>query len=87
MTDKFQNSDPSLVSPASSAFPITPSDSTDLAINTRCIYVGVTGNITLNMYDGSSVTFSNVPAGFILPVRAKRILATGTTATSLIGMY
>ena len=50
----------------------------------RGIYVGVGGDIKVTTVDGDTVTFVAVPQGVILPVRAKRIFATGTTAASLV---
>lgn len=72
--------------PATSFAPITPSDSTDMA-TCRGIYVGVGGNIVAVAENNNVATFSDVPAGSILPVRAKRINATGTTASSLVALY
>lgn len=75
-------------SPAVSAFAITPDDANDLAVVTRGIYTGAGGSICCVLVgDTSAVTFSNVPAGAILPVRIKKVLATGTTASiGLIGL-
>ena len=71
---------------------ITPSDSVDLVRNAAgefpaSIYAGVAGNISVVGADGESAVFQNVPAGYPLPIRARRINATGTTATGLIGIY
>jgi len=73
--------------PAGYAATVTPSDAVNLTQNARALYVGVGGNITVNLLDDTSVVFANVPTGSILPVRAKRVLATGTTASSLIALY
>ena len=75
-----------LESPAKDAFAISGNDSTDLATFTRSIYVGGSGNIKLTTIDGSTVTFNGVIAGSIIPIRAKRIFPTGTSATNLIGL-
>lgn len=72
--------------PAFGAFAITPNDGVDLATVTRGIYIGVAGSVKVTMADGTVVTFSNVPTG-IFPIGAARVWATGTTATSLIGVY
>lgn len=73
-------------SPASRAFAITPNDSTDLTTQTRALYVGTAGNLVVTLVgDSSSVTFSNVAAGYH-PLRVKRVHATSTTATGLIGL-
>lgn len=64
---------------------ITPADS-DLVAPVRAIYVGGGGNVRISDTGGGAVTFSNVPAGVILPVMAKRIWSTGTTATNIVGL-
>lgn len=68
------------------AIAITTSDSTVYSPPLRGIYVGVTGNINVITPNGTTVLFSNVPAGFILPVYCSRVKATSTTATTLIGL-
>ncbi len=73
--------------PAFSAAAITASDSTDLANPVRAIYVGGAGSVVVTMVAGNDVTFSGLPAGMILPIRAKRVKATGTTATGLVGLW
>jgi hypothetical protein len=74
--------------PAEHAAVVTPSNSEDLAAWTRAIYVGGAGNITLDTVGGeSSVLFSAIPAGTILPVRARRIRSTGTTATLIVALW
>lgn len=70
-----------------SGFAITPNDGVDLATNTRGIYVGGAGNVAVILEDDTaSVTFVAPPVGSVLPIRARRVLATGTTATNLIGL-
>ena len=71
--------------PAQEAFAITPSDTTELGY--RGIYVGSAGNINVLPFSGSiPVLFKNVLAGTILPIQVKKVLATNTTATDLIGL-
>ena len=74
-------------SPAFEAFAITPHNSTDFDQVTRGIYVGGAGDVIAVMSDGTAVTFTGALAGSILPVRAKRVNATGTTATALVGLF
>lgn len=66
-------------------FPITPNDSADLADDVRAIYVGVSGNIAVIDKNGNSRTYVGVAAGTWQPIHARRVLSTGTTATSLLG--
>jgi len=54
-------------------------------LNGYIIYVGVTGNVSVVMMDGSTVVFTAVPVGwFQIPV--KQVNATGTTATSIVAV-
>ncbi len=86
MTD-FTRQSTGITSPAFGAVAITPSDDTDLTFVTRGIYVGVAGNLKVDMEDGTTVIFVGLAAGMIHPIRAKRIYATLTTATSIVGVY
>lgn len=85
--DVFAGRDIDLDSPADHAAAITPNDSTDLAKSTRSIWVGGAGNVELVTVSGETVTFSGAAAGSIIPIRAQRVRATGTTATNLVGMW
>lgn len=68
-------------------FAIAPSDSTEFANATRAIYVGTAGNLVVVFPSGGAVTFTAVPAGTVLGVVARRVNATGTTATNLVGLF
>lgn len=74
--------------PASKSMAVTPSNTVDLSYNsgkviTRGISVTVAGNITYLNSDGDSQVFAAAAAGVIHPIAAKRIMATGTTATGI----
>jgi len=72
---------------ATGAQAVTPNDSADLPTPARALYVGSTGNVALiPNRGGTAVTFTNIPSGSILPVQAYRVLATGTTATSILAL-
>ncbi len=87
-TDTMANSQTGLDSPASNAAAVTPSDTVDLADVTRGVYVGVAGDVKVNMAtSGTSIVFTAVAAGSILPIRVTRILATGTTATNIVAVW
>ena len=73
-----------IASPISGAFAITPSDANDLAEITINLYVGTAGAAKLTMYDDSVVTYASLAAGRH-PLRVKRVWATGTTASGLVG--
>ncbi|MCO6185531.1 hypothetical protein [Rhizobium sp. L1K21] len=86
MTDRFAHTAPSIDGPAAHAFSVTPDDNTDLEEVTRGLYCGTAGDIALRMQSGAEVVFTNVAEGSFLPVRASRILATGTTAAAIVGL-
>ncbi len=77
----------SSTTPAYGGFAVTPSDSADLAALTRGLYVGVSGNVKVDMEDGTTLTFVGLAAGMIHPLRVKRVYSTLTTATSIVGVY
>jgi hypothetical protein len=74
-------------SPASSAFAITPHNTTLFDYATRAIYVGGDGNISVLTVNGDTVTFVGCVAGTLIPIRARRVNSTGTTALNLVGLY
>lgn len=68
---------------ASDAFAITPSDATTQ--RAAALFVGGAGNVAVKTEDGTTLTFTGVTAGSILPVKVSQVLATGTTATTIAG--
>jgi hypothetical protein len=67
--------------------PITPSDTQDLPKLTRAIYVGGTGDVAAVLQNGDMPgAFKALPVGYH-PITARRINATGTTATNLMALY
>jgi len=86
MPDRFQYASPSLSGPASHGFSVAPHDSNLLAETTRALYVGGAGTIAVVLASGASLTFASVSPGTVLPVRATKIMATGTTATDILGL-
>lgn len=86
MSDSFENHASSLSSPPRSAFDVSVDDLSDLPNASRCINVSQSGTVRVMTVGGDTVTFY-VAAGIQFPVRAKRILATGTTATGIVASY
>lgn len=62
---------------------ITPSDATELFING--FMVAATGAVAAQPESGATVVFPYVAAGVWFPGRFTKILATGTTATGIVG--
>lgn len=72
--------------PSGQLVAVTASDTTIYSPALRQLYVGSTGNVAVEDEAGNSVVFLNVPAGFYLtPFFVKKVLATGTTASALVG--
>lgn len=74
--------------PGAHAFVIVPDDVNKLAHRTRGLYVGVAGNVSVEMAeDGTAIIFTSLSAGIIHPIAVRRVNATGTTATNIVGIY
>ncbi len=69
----------------SNAAEVTPSDTVDLPALPRVLYIGGAGTLRLRVA-GLTVNFT-VTAGTVLPVRASRVFATGTTATGIVSLF
>lgn len=87
ITDFFESLTSGLNSPAIGGFDITPDNGTDLATMPRALMVGGAGDAAVICKDGSSITLPALAPGAIYPVRVARVLATGTTATDIKGLY
>lgn len=85
--DNFSAFPTTPISPARSAEVIIPNDSTDLSQVSRAVYAAAAGDLTVEMADGQTVTFASVPAGVIIPIRVKKVLATGTSAGGLVSLW
>lgn len=54
---------------------------------TRRLYIGVSGDVKVDMVGGeTAIVFKAVPVGF-LDVRASKVYKTGTTATNLVNCW
>ena len=73
--------------PPQGFFSITPHDTNELSSTTRALWVGVTGNVTVDgLVEGTNITIANVPVGY-LSGQFTRVYSTGTTASSILGVY
>ena len=87
IADAFQHHGTGLESPANFAKAITPSDSADLSDLPRALYAAVDGAVRVTLRSGGDpVSFARI-AGVPLPLRVKRVWATGTTASGLVGVW
>lgn len=74
-------------------FAITPDNANNLPTVASAVYVGATGNVNCILfgdYSNSTVftntSFVGVTAGSTLDIKVIKIWATGTTATSIVGL-
>jgi hypothetical protein len=79
----------------SSARVITPSNSLDLSPVPHAFYIGGAGNLAIypagdynddSSAPSSSIVIKGLTKGTIVRVAARRVLSTGTTVTSIIGL-
>lgn len=87
MSDPFKDEAVGVIGPLSNASVVTPSDTTDLSVTSRAIYVGTSGDVQITLSGGDTVVLKNVAAGMPLPIRAERVHATNTTATDIVALW
>jgi hypothetical protein len=84
--DAYSNQAPSAGAPARRAVTVTPTDTTDLSVYAKALYLGVGGDLTLIPAGGdAAVTLKGHPPGYA-PIQARRVLATGTTAGFIVAL-
>lgn len=86
MQDRFDDRNASITGPAFHGFAVTPNDGAELAEITRALYVGTAGALHVLLASGADVTFAGVAGGTILPIRVRKVLSTGTTGSSIVGL-
>jgi hypothetical protein len=84
--DRFASQGPGPDGPAVRCFAITPDDEADLSELVRGLFVGGGGAVAIVDMEGGTTVFAGVPSGTVLPVRVRRVRATDTTATALVGL-
>ena len=80
-----------LDSPPKNHVAVVAHDSTNFTYLARAVYVGVGGDISVEMLgaDGNplSLVYKNVPSGSYLLGRIRRVNSTGTNATNMIAVW
>lgn len=84
--DKFAGFAKAITGPSESPFPITPHDTNDFAEVANSIRVAFPGDVMVVRLDGVVVPFYNCQPGETLPIRARRVNLTNTTASGLVGL-
>jgi hypothetical protein len=59
----------------------------DVTNGARGLYIGGTGNLAVITSRGNTRTFYNAQAGSVVPIRVRRVLSSGTTATNILALY
>lgn len=86
MLDRFGATADAVAAPAARAVAVQPADGADLPELPKALYVGTGGNVAAQGADGATATFRNLADGTVLPFRARRVLATGTTAADILAL-
>lgn len=87
MSDEHATQYEGLESPLDQFITVTPNDSVDLATVPRAIYIGVSGDLSIEDKDGTVVTLVGLAAGIWHPIRPYKVRATSTTADSIVAGY
>lgn len=86
MADEFRLHVPQLDDPCDNAEAAALSDTVDLSNSSRALYVGVAGDVKVDMVTSGTVTFKDLAVGWH-PIRCERIYSTGTAATDIIVVW
>lgn len=87
MPDQFSNVADEVSAPATRVGAVVPHDGNPLSDIPKALYIGGGGTIVLAGTSGGDATLANVPAGSVLPIRARFVRATGTTATNIVALF
>ena len=71
--------------PAIGGFSITPHDTTALSSETRALWIGTAGNISVRFVDGTVATLVSVSG--LIPLALTHVKSTDTTADNIVGLY
>lgn len=79
------NMAPGLTGISTKSFAVTPHNATNFAAGeARYLFIGGAGTVTIVLIDDTTVQYT-VPAGQYILCCCKRVNATGTTATGIVG--
>lgn len=85
MADRFSQHIPELQSPFAYLAAVTPSDTTDLPVASRALWVGTPGDLRVTTVGGTTETIPNV-SGWV-PGRISRVWAAGTEADGIVAFW
>ena len=76
-----------LNAPATHAVAVSKSNTVNLDVVARMLWVGGAGDIVFLTPNDETVTILAVPAGTLLPFMVKRVNSTNTSATSMVALW
>lgn len=83
--DRFNETTDSLIAPARRCSGVEPSDTLEQPTVSKAVYVGIGGDLVVRCVDDDAdVTFADVQAGTLLPIRVSHVRSTGTTAQAIV---
>lgn len=86
--DKYKEFPKSPVTPGRKAVAVVPSDSVDLLVYAKRLYIGVAGDVSvLAVGDTVAVVYKAHPVGYFDAVQVRRVNSTATTATNIVAIY
>jgi len=81
----FTPSNPQAMFPAYKLTAVTPSDTTEL-VGVRALWIGGAGTVVVIACNDTSSVSLTVPAGTLLPIFAKKIMA-ASSASNIVAFY
>jgi hypothetical protein len=72
--------------PAKSLRAVTPHDTNELEYVAKALFIGTGGTLSLIAQEDTAAVSLTVVASQIVPVRAKIVLDTGTTASGIVAL-
>lgn len=87
MVDNYACFIPSPSIPPRNAGAVTPNDTTPLTDVAVKMWIGVGGNLAVQMAQGQNVTLVNVGNGTMLDFQIGAVFATGTTCTDILAFW
>lgn len=74
------------IAPAIECVAVTPSDTVDLAVEARALYIGTAGDVEIHDSRGNLVVFTAMVGGTYLHAFVKRVLDGNTTASNIVAL-
>lgn len=87
MPDSFANRADGPSAPATRCAAVTPHDTNPLTDIPKALYIGSGGTLVIQGTSGGDASFVKLSDGSVLPVRARFVRATGTTAGDIVALY